>query len=175
MLPLFRQHQKTRTVSIIHSGWLPAQCQKRKPSSCLEVSVHELTRPPLLASLPWSPWNWKNECKRPTTIWTLFQPRSVCHTHLHECERHKASWYHPRSKHWHHLDFVLTRREQLNAVRITRAFHSADCDTDHALIISKIKITPKRTHISKTGARRKISIDATIPTDEEKRLPTRIH
>ena len=60
--------------------------------------------------------------------------------------QHKVSWMHPRSKHWHQLDLIITRRSALNTVLHTRSFHSADCDTDHALVCCKIKLTPKRIH-----------------------------
>uniref|UniRef100_H3A5L3 Endonuclease/exonuclease/phosphatase domain-containing protein n=1 Tax=Latimeria chalumnae TaxID=7897 RepID=H3A5L3_LATCH len=50
---------------------------------------------------------------------------------------HKVSWRHPRSGHWHQLDLVIVKRKDLPSVQKTRTFHSADCDTDHSLIISK--------------------------------------
>uniref|UniRef100_H3A3K2 Endonuclease/exonuclease/phosphatase domain-containing protein n=1 Tax=Latimeria chalumnae TaxID=7897 RepID=H3A3K2_LATCH len=57
-------------------------------------------------------------------------------------DHHKVSWRHPRSGHWHQLDLVIGKRK-------TRTFHSADCDTDHSLIISKVKITAKKLHRAK--------------------------
>ena len=62
---------------------------------------------------------------------------------------HKVSWRHPRSRHWHQLDFIITRRSSLNQVLVTRSFHSADCDTDHSLVVSKVRLLPKRTHCSR--------------------------
>ena len=70
----------------------------------------------------------------------------------------KVSWRHPRSGHWHQIDFVITRRKDLNSVKITRAYHSADCDTDHTLIASKVKITPKRLHMSRPAPNPKINV-----------------
>lgn len=58
--------------------------------------------------------------------------------------QHKVSWRHPRSKHWHQLDLVLTRRDSLNSIQIVRTYHSADCDTDHSLVCCKIKLCPKK-------------------------------
>ena len=57
---------------------------------------------------------------------------------------HRVSWRHLRSKHWHQLDTVITRRDSLNTVCNTRAYHSADCDTDHLLIASRLKLNPKK-------------------------------
>ncbi|XP_069157717.1 craniofacial development protein 2-like [Procambarus clarkii] len=50
---------------------------------------------------------------------------------------HKVSWRHPRSKHWHQLDLVLTGRSNLRNVKLTRSFQSADCDTDHSLAVCR--------------------------------------
>ena len=75
-----------------------------------------------------------------------FHRLCVTNTFFQNKTHHKASWRHPRSKHWHQLDLIITKRDSLNTVHNTRAFHSADCDTDHALIISKAKIKPKRLH-----------------------------
>ncbi|XP_068726194.1 uncharacterized protein [Montipora capricornis] len=62
---------------------------------------------------------------------------------------HKVSWRHPRSKHWHQLHWVITRRDSLNNVGNTRSYHSADCNTDHSLIASIVKLTPKKIYHSK--------------------------
>ncbi len=62
---------------------------------------------------------------------------------------HRLSWRHPRSCRWHQLDLVITRRPLLNCVLTTRSYHSADCDTDHSLVGSKVRLYPKRIHNSK--------------------------
>ena len=63
--------------------------------------------------------------------------------------QHKVSWKHPRSHHWHQLDLVITRRSALNSVLSTRTYHSADCDSDHALVSSRVRLQPKTLHHSK--------------------------
>lgn len=62
---------------------------------------------------------------------------------------HNASWRYPRSNHWRQLDLVTTRRDSLNNVCNTRAYHNAQCDTDHSLISSKIKLKCKNLYYSK--------------------------
>ena len=54
---------------------------------------------------------------------------------------HKTSWMHPRSKHWHLIDYVIVRRHDLNEVQITRAMRVAECSTDHRLIRSTLRLT----------------------------------
>ena len=57
--------------------------------------------------------------------------------------QHKMSWRHPRSKKWHQLDLVLTRRSSLKDITLTRSYHSANCDTDHSLVCCKLKVQAK--------------------------------
>ena len=61
----------------------------------------------------------------------------------------KVSLRHPRSSHWHQLDLIITRHQSLNSVFITHSYHSADCDTDHTLVHSKIRLQPKKIHHSR--------------------------
>lgn len=46
----------------------------------------------------------------------------VTNTVFQQANKYKASWMHPRSKHWHLIDFVLTRQRDLRDVRLTRCF-----------------------------------------------------
>jgi exonuclease III len=55
-------------------------------------------------------------------------------------EKYKTSWQHPRSKHWHLLDFVIVRKADVADVQITRAMRGADCWTDHRLIRTKLRL-----------------------------------
>lgn len=70
--------------------------------------------------------------------------------------RNRTSWMHPRSKHWHLIDYVLMRKKDRQDVRVTKSMCGADCWTDHRLIISKlnIRIQPKcRTQEAKAPKR----------------------
>ena len=60
--------------------------------------------------------------------------------------RNRTSWMHPRSKHWHLIDYVITRRRDRQDVLITKSMCGADCYTDHKLIVSRLslRILPKR-------------------------------
>ena len=52
----------------------------------------------------------------------------------------RTSRMHPRSKHWHLLDYIITRRKDSQDFRITKAMRGADCWTDHRLIMSKLHL-----------------------------------
>ena len=63
---------------------------------------------------------------------------------------------HPRSKHWHLIDYVIVRQRDRQDVRVTKAMCGAECWTDHRLIISKIniRILPKRRPQGKPAPKR---------------------
>ena len=60
--------------------------------------------------------------------------------------RNKTSWMHPRSKHWHLIDYVIVRRTDRQDVKVTKTMCGADCWTDHRLVVSKLnlRIQPAR-------------------------------
>ena len=71
---------------------------------------------------------------------------------------HKGTWQHPRSKTWHQIDFTITKQSNLCNVKNSRTYHSADCNTDHSLVRSKITLVPKAIHKSKKKVPPKIDI-----------------
>ena len=85
-----------------------------------------------------------------------FNKLCITNTFFASKPQHKVSWRHPRSKHWHQLDLIITRRAAIKDVLQTRSFHSADCDTDHTLVCSKIKLIPKKVHRCKPAGKQKI-------------------
>ena len=53
-------------------------------------------------------------------------------------EEHTTTWMHPRSKHWHLIDYIITRQRDKMDVHSTRVMRGANCWTDHQLLRSKI-------------------------------------
>ncbi len=53
---------------------------------------------------------------------------------------------HPRSTQWHLLDYVIVMQRDRHYVRVANAVQSAECWTDHRLLVSKLnfKIHPPR-------------------------------
>ena len=70
--------------------------------------------------------------------------------------RNRTSWMHPRSKHWHLIDYVIVRKRDRQDVRVTKSMCGAECWTDHRLIITKlnIRIQPKRRPQGKKAPKR---------------------
>lgn len=58
-----------------------------------------------------------------------------CHRKIHQC-----TWQHPRSKHWHLIDYAITRKSDLKSIQDTRVMRSVECWTDHRLLRTKISI-----------------------------------
>ena len=70
--------------------------------------------------------------------------------------RNKISWMHPRSKHWHLIDYVIVRRTDRQDVKVTKTMCGADCWTDHRLVVSKLnlRIQPARRPQGKKAPKR---------------------
>ena len=79
--------------------------------------------------------------------------------------RNEKSWMHPRSKHWHLIDYIIVRRKDRQDVRVKKTMCGADCWTDHRLVVSKLNLriqparrpqgkkVPKRLDVSKLKKR----------------------
>ena len=87
---------------------------------------------------------------------------------------HQVSWRHPRSKLWHQLDLVITRKENMRNIKLTRVFHSADCDTDHSLVSCTLHIKPKKVHRARPPGNPRINMnradDQKLTEEYSKRL-----
>ena len=58
-------------------------------------------------------------------------------------------------------DLIISRREHLNSIRITRAYQGVDCDIVHSLVCIKIQMRPKKFHHVKQPAKNRINTTAT--------------
>lgn len=59
-------------------------------------------------------------------------------------EAHRSTWFHPRSKHGHVLDHIITRRSDLKNFCKIRVMRGAECGTDHMMLRGKMKIRVRR-------------------------------
>jgi hypothetical protein len=78
-----------------------------------------------------------------------FNNLCITNTFFANKPHHRVSWRHPRSKHWHKMDLVITRKSMLNHVSLAHSYHSANCDTDHSLVGSKVRLRPRQFYRSK--------------------------
>lgn len=70
----------------------------------------------------------------------------------------KTTWMHPRSKHWHLLDYVLVRKLDLRDVLHTRVMPSAECHTDHRLVRCKLRLQFKPKQRKKGNPKKKLNV-----------------
>ncbi|XP_045446396.1 uncharacterized protein LOC123654541 [Melitaea cinxia] len=54
--------------------------------------------------------------------------------------KYKNTWMHPRSKHWHLIDYAIVRQRDVSQVQVTRAMRGAHCWTDHRLVVTKLRL-----------------------------------
>ncbi|KAL8594800.1 hypothetical protein ACOMHN_047517 [Nucella lapillus] len=69
---------------------------------------------------------------------------SITNTFFQLNDAYKTTWMHPRSKHWHQIDFIICRRRDLHEFHITRVMRGAECSTDHHLLRSKVNLQVRR-------------------------------
>ena len=83
----------------------------------------------------------------------------ISNTFFRQKLKHKATWTHPRSKHGHMIDYILTRRSDLRDVCNVRVLRSADCDTDHKMICGKFKLcVRKKTRMTGVEVPKRINV-----------------
>ena len=86
-------------------------------------------------------------------------------------DSHKMIWMHPRSKHWHLLDYFIVKQSDRAEVLDTKAMQGANCGTHHAMIRSKLKIV-KRDRYHKTGTKppRRMNLEKLKHKETQKEL-----
>ena len=64
---------------------------------------------------------------------------------------HKYTWTSPDGKTHKQIDHILIDRKRHSCIRDVRSFRGADCDTDHYLVIAKLK---ERLAVTKQAAQK---------------------
>ena len=64
----------------------------------------------------------------------------ICNTFFHQKDKHKYTWFHPKSKQGHLIDYIITRKRDLADVCNVQVLRSAECDTNHRLVRGKFKL-----------------------------------
>ena len=52
---------------------------------------------------------------------------------------HKYSWTTPDGKTHNQIDHILTDRRWHSSILVVQSFRGADCDTDHYLVVTKVR------------------------------------
>ena len=67
----------------------------------------------------------------------------ITNTTFQQANKFKASWMHPRSKHWHLIDYVLVRQRDLHDIRLTRVMRPTTAWSDHRMVRTTVLLTAK--------------------------------
>ncbi|KAL0153663.1 hypothetical protein M9458_051028 [Cirrhinus mrigala] len=96
------------------------------------------------------------------------QQLSITNTIFQQKHSRKTTWMHPRSKHWHLIDYVLVRQNDRSDVLHTRVMPSAECHTDHCLVRCKLRLHFKPKPKKYAGAPKKKLDIASLQCDAVK-------
>ena len=62
----------------------------------------------------------------------------VTNTMFKQKDAHKTTWTHPRSRHGHMIDFIITRCRDKMDICSTRTMRGANCGTHHQMLRSRV-------------------------------------
>ena len=71
---------------------------------------------------------------------------TVTNTMFKQKDERKTTWMHPRSKHWHMIDFIITRCRDKMDIQSARAMRGANYWTDHHLLRLKVAFRIRQKH-----------------------------
>ena len=73
----------------------------------------------------------------------------VTNTVFKQKDAHKTTWTHPRSRHGHMIDFIITRCRDKMDICSTRTMRGANCGTDHQMLRSRVIFSIRKNTIRK--------------------------
>jgi exonuclease III len=86
---------------------------------------------------------------------------TVTNTAFQQANKRKATWMHPRSGHWHLIDYIIVRQRDKADVMVTRAIRGAEMWSDHRLVRAKMRLRIKPlTRPRRTAPHRKLDVAA---------------
>ena len=68
------------------------------------------------------------------------QELSITNTFFYQPDKNYYTWKHPRSDHYHLLDYAITRKANLADVLCTKAMRGPECSTDHYLVRCQLRM-----------------------------------
>ena len=75
----------------------------------------------------------------------------VTNTMFKQKDAHKTTWTHPRSRHGHMIDFIITRCRDKMDICSTRTMRGANCGTDHQMLRSRSIFSIRKKESLHTG------------------------
>ncbi len=72
---------------------------------------------------------------------------TITNTIFQQKAKYKTLLMPSRSKHWHIIDCIIVRCNDIKNVLITRAMRGAECWTDHHMIVAKLQMNVRPPHL----------------------------
>ena len=82
----------------------------------------------------------------------------IGNTVFRQKNKYKGTWMHPRSKHWHMIDFIITRKRDLQDIKVVKVMRGAECWTDHRLVRAKLKLKIRSKFLLKAITHKKLDV-----------------
>ena len=82
----------------------------------------------------------------------------VTNTMFKQKDAHKTTWTHPRSRHGHMIDFIITRCRDKMDICNTRTMRGANCGSDHQMLRSRVIFSIRKKHNQK-GAMKTVKLN----------------
>ena len=108
---------------------------------------------------------------------SLCTQRELCitNTFFHQPDKNFFSWMHPRSKRWHLLDYVLTRRADLPDTLCTKTLRGPECSTDHYLVRTQLRMKPLlKRRITPPGVSKRLNTTTLTDNTQKEKLESAI-
>ena len=94
---------------------------------------------------------------------------AITNTYFQQANKYKTTWQHPRSKHWHMMDHVITRQRHLKEVHSTRAMEGTGM-LDHRLVRSLVALELPPPRRRQAVRRRKLNVSKLREEDMHQEL-----
>ena len=82
-------------------------------------------------------WDWEMQLQWRTSTGSVLE-LIVTNTMFKQKDERNTTWMHPHSRHWHMIDFSITKCRDKMDIHSTRAMRGANCWTDHQMLMSKV-------------------------------------
>ena len=100
---------------------------------------------------------------------------TITNTIFQQKDSLKTTWMHPRSKHWHLIDYIIVRQRDIKDVLHTRVMRSAECHTDHRLVRCKLNFYFKPRSKQGHTIKRKFKIKNLLSEDIKANFQASLH
>ena len=92
---------------------------------------------------PWDPHGYgeTNDAGNDLLNFLSINEATVCNTWFRKNNIYKQTWQHPKSKHWHCIDFAIMRQQDWRRWLDVAVQRGTECNTDHQLLCVKIRMS----------------------------------